>query len=316
MKRVTLADIAKKCGVSVNTVSHALKDKPDISKKTTELIKKTAEKMGYIQNASASFLRSGFSKSIAIIVGDISNPHFSIMIKEMEQTAREEGYTCFVLNTDENEGLEKDAIVAAISKNVDGIVICPTQKSTKNIEFLEKSGIPFTLIGRRFENLETNYVVCDDENGGYLAAKYIAENGGKKTAIINGEISISSAKERLLGIEKYFAENNISLNKKDIYTVKIGNFDNSEILQKIASKGYDSIICFSDVIALEFLCFAEKEVKIVSFDHIRSKFAIPVTLQSITSSKTKMSNIAMEIIIKAIKGETEIKKVILPTKLS
>ena len=141
MKRVTLADIAKKCGVSVNTVSHALKDKPDISKKTTERIKKTAEKMGYIQNASASFLRSGFSKSIAIIVGDISNPHFSIMIKEMEQAARTEGYTCFVLNTDENEDLEKEAIVAAISKNVDGIVICPTQKSTKNIEFIKKSGI-------------------------------------------------------------------------------------------------------------------------------------------------------------------------------
>ena len=316
MKRVTLADIAKKCGVSVNTVSHALKDKPDISKKTTERIKKTAEKMGYIQNASASFLRSGFSKSIAIIVGDISNPHFSIMIKEMEQTARAEGYTCFVLNTDENEDLEKEAIVAAISKNVDGIVICPTQKSTKNIEFIKKSDVPFTLIGRRFENLDTNYVVCDDENGGYLAAKYIVENGGKKIAIVNGETFISSAKERLLGIEKYFKENKIPLKKEDMYTVKVGDFDNSDILRKIASIGYDSVICFSDVIALEFLCFSKKDVKIVSFDHIRSKFAIPVTLQSITSSKTKMSNIAMEIIIKAINGDAETKKVILPTKLS
>lgn len=316
MKRVTLADIAKKCGVSVNTVSHALKDKPDISKKTTERIKKTAEKMGYIQNASASFLRSGFSKSIAIIVGDISNPHFSIMIKEMEQAARTEGYTCFVLNTDENEDLEKEAIVAAISKNVDGIVICPTQKSTKNIEFIKKSGVPFTLIGRKFENLDTNYVVCDDENGGYLAAKYIVENGGKKIAVINGETFISSAKERLLGIEKYFKENKIPLKKEDMYTVKVGDFDNSDILRKIASIGYDSVICFSDVIALEFLCFSKKDVKIVSFDHIRSKFAMPVTLQSITSSKTKMSNIAMEIIIKAINGDAETKKVILPTKLS
>ena len=106
MKRVTLADIANKCGVSVNTVSHALKDKPDISKKTTEYIKKTADEMGYIQNSSASFLRSGKSKSIAIIVGDISNPHFSIMIKEMEETARDHGYTCFVLNTDENVDIE------------------------------------------------------------------------------------------------------------------------------------------------------------------------------------------------------------------
>lgn len=316
MKRVTLADIAKKCGVSVNTVSHALKDKPDISKKTTERIKKTAEKMGYIQNASASFLRSGFSKSIAIIVGDISNPHFSMIIKEMEQAAREEGYTCFVLNTDENESLEKEAIIAAIGKNVDGIVICPTQNSANNIEFLKKSGVPFTLIGRRFENLETNYVVCDDENGGYLAAKYIVEQGGKKIAVINGETAISSAKERLLGIEKYFKEKNIPLKKQDIYTIKVGNFDNSEMLRQIASKDYDSAICFSDVIALEFLCFAKKDMKTVSFDHIRSKFAMPIDFQSITSSKTKMSNIAVDIILKAIKGDDEIKKVVLPTKLS
>jgi len=316
MRRVTLADIAKKCGVSVNTVSHALKNKPDISKKTTEKIKKTAEEMGYIQNASASFLRSGFSKTIAIIVSDISNPHFSIMIKEMEQTARKEGYTCFVLNTDENEEIERQAIIAAISKNVDGIVICPTQKSTNNIEFLQKSEIPFTLIGRKFENLETNYVVCDDENGGYLAAKYIVENGGKKTAIINGNAEISSAKERFSGIEKYFKENNLSIKTEDVYSVKVGNFDNSKLLSEIASKGYDSAICFSDVIALEFMCYAEKNMKIVSFDNIRSKFAIPVSIQSITSSKIKMSHAAMEIILKSIKGETEIKKIILPTKLS
>lgn len=316
MKRVTLADIAKKCGVSVNTVSHALKNKPDISKKTTEKIKKTAEKMGYIQNASASLLRSGFSKTIAIIVSDISNPHFSIMIKEMEQTAREEGYTCFVLNTDENEEIEKQAIVAAISKNVDGIVICPTQKSTNNIEFLQKSEIPFTLIGRRFDNLETNYVVCDDENGGYLAAKYIVENDGKKTAIINGNTEISSAKERYSGIKRYYAERNIPLNENDVYTINVDVSDNSKLFSEITSVGYDSAICFSDVIALEFLCHTDKNMKIVSFDNIRSKFAIPVKFQSITSSKMKMSHIAMEIILKAINGETEIKKVILPTKLS
>lgn len=316
MKRVTLADIARECGVSVNTVSHALKDKPDISKKTTEKIKKIAEKMGYIQNASASFLRSGISKTIAIIVADISNPHFSIMIKEMDQTAREEGYTCFVLNTDENEDIEKQAIIAAISKNVDGIVICPTQKSDSNIKFLQKSNIPFTLIGRYFENIKTNYVICDDENGGYLAAKYIVENGGKKIAVINADNYISSAKDRLDGIKRYFREKKITLDAKDIYTIKIGEFDHKKELEKIASKDYDSAICFSDVIALEFLSIIGREIDIVSFDNICSKFALPVEFQSITSSKIKMSHKAVKIILDAINGDEDIKEVILPTKLS
>ena len=87
MKRITLSDIAKACSVSVNTVSHALHDKPDISEQTKELIRRTAKELEYIRNASASFLRSGVSKNIAVIVWDISNPHFSILIKEVEQTA-------------------------------------------------------------------------------------------------------------------------------------------------------------------------------------------------------------------------------------
>lgn len=79
-KTVTLADIAKATGFSANTVSHALNNKPDISEKTKKLIKETAEKMGYIANSSASFLRSGKSKNITIIVPDITNPHFSVVI--------------------------------------------------------------------------------------------------------------------------------------------------------------------------------------------------------------------------------------------
>ena len=87
---VTLSDIAKKTGFSVNTVSHALKDKPDISEKTKKMIRETADALGYIVNSSASFLRSGVSKNIAVILGDISNPHFSIMVKEIEVLLREQ----------------------------------------------------------------------------------------------------------------------------------------------------------------------------------------------------------------------------------
>ena len=136
MKRVTLADIAKECGVSVNTVSHALNDKPDISENTKELIKNAAKEMGYIGNASASFLRSGHSKTIAVIVGDISNPHFSILIKEIEVAAREKGYTVFVLNTDENEDLEHQAIVAAISKMWTVLFFVPFSQQPKILNFL------------------------------------------------------------------------------------------------------------------------------------------------------------------------------------
>ena len=111
MHNTRLADIAKRTGYSINTVSHALRNKPDVSEKTKSHILQVAQEMGYIENVAASYLRSGKSKSIAIIVGDISNPHFAIMTKEMEACLRTYGYSAFVLNTDEDEELEKRAIM-------------------------------------------------------------------------------------------------------------------------------------------------------------------------------------------------------------
>ena len=77
---VTLKDIAQATGFSANTVSRALADKPDISEETKAVIREEASRMGYIANALASFLRSGVSRNIAILVGDISNPHFLSLI--------------------------------------------------------------------------------------------------------------------------------------------------------------------------------------------------------------------------------------------
>ena len=170
-KAVTLTDIAEATGFSANTVSHALNNKPDISEKTKKLIKETAEKMGYIANASASFLRSGRSKNIAIIVPDITNPHFSVAIKEIEGLLRVKGYTAYIMNTDEHPETEKQAIISAKSKNTDGIIISPTQKTYENIAFLESLDIPFVLLGRRFKGKDNNYVICNDEKSGYLAGK-------------------------------------------------------------------------------------------------------------------------------------------------
>ncbi len=315
-KRVRLLDIAAKCGVSVNTVSHALNDKNDISEETKDYIRKAADEMGYIHNSSASFMRSGKTKSIAIIIGDISNPHFSIMIKEIEITARKSGYTTFVLNTDENEKLEKDAIITAISKNADGIILCPVQKNTANIEFLIKSGIPFSLIGRRFENIKTNYVVCDDENSGFIAAEYILDRNKGKIAVLNAPEHISSARERLSGIKKGFDKFQRKFDEGDIYTVEISNESHEKVIKEILSKDYEGVICFSDIIALELLSHTDKKLDIVSFDNILSKFHLPYKFKSITSSKTKMSHETVDILLKAIEGEDEIKEIVLSTKLS
>lgn len=323
MRNITMADIAKETGYSINTISHALNDKPDIAPKTKKYIIETAEKMGYIANASAGALRSGKSKSVAIIVGDISNPHFAIMIKEMEGCLREYGYNAIIMNTDEDEDIEHIAIVSAVSKNVDGIIICPVQKTRRNIEFMEKMNIPYVFFGRRFDDVRSNYVICDDINGGFTAAEHLLKNNHKDILFINAPLYISSASERLEGIKKAFE----MYATKDcrLTTVEISVHGDGESVLTILKKnsGCNGIICFSDLVAMHVCYFLRQQnrkipddVSIVGFDNIGSKFYFPLMLTSVTSSKTKMSVKAVEILMENIEGkENGICQCVLPTKL-
>ena len=314
--RVTLSDIAKELGVSVNTVSHALNDKSDISEAVKVKIKLKADEMGYIHNSIAGSMRSGKSMCIAVIVGDISNPHFSIMIKEIETVAFDKGYTVLVLNTFENEEIERQAIKASLSRGVDGIIICPVQKTNNNINYLIKSQIPFTLIGRYFKNIDTNYVVCDDINGGYLAASYLINKGHKKIAVFMAPEYISSSEERKKGIENAFAENNVTASDINTYIVS-PSLSEKDRVAFAKTKNCTAAICFSDLIALALLSEREgSDIEIVSFDHIRSKFYMPLSFKSITSSKTKMSHHAFKILINNIEDPySEKQHIVLPTEI-
>ena len=135
--RVTLKDIARKTGFAVITVSKALHNHSDLSKKTCAYIQQVAREMGYIRNASASSLRSGVTNTLALIIGDITNPLFSIVAKQLESHARKHGYAVVIMNTDEMEDREMRAIDASIAMNVDGILLFPCQKSDASVRKIQ-----------------------------------------------------------------------------------------------------------------------------------------------------------------------------------
>ena len=100
-RRVTLKDIAEKTGFTVNTVSQALRGSPKLREETKAAIRAAAKELGYVHNALAGSLRSGSSRTIAIIVGDTSNLRFSIQLHAFELAFRTLGYHVIVMNTDE-----------------------------------------------------------------------------------------------------------------------------------------------------------------------------------------------------------------------
>jgi len=311
-KNATLKDIAEATGYSINTVSRALRDKEDIAIATRQKIKSTAHEMGHVNNMIARSLRLGYTNTIAVIISDVSNPYFAITMKEIEVCARQHGYITFIINTNEDNESELEAIQASLNKNVDGIILCPAQKSERNIQYLKEKNVPFVLVGRRYTQIGTDYVVCNDKLGGYQATSYLLDQGHKNILMLSGPTYLSSAIDRLDGYRHALTDRNMNINQDLIWEVPVITQGFDEIMEKILNRKikFTAIFAYSDIIAWAAWSFlykkgytVGKDFSLVGFDYIQSRFVFPYQLSTINPHKEKISKTAVEILLKRIKGE-------------
>ncbi|HZG56938.1 LacI family DNA-binding transcriptional regulator [Paenibacillus sp.] len=312
LRAPTLKDIAELTGFTVNTVSRALKNKEDISAATRQLIQNKAQELGYIGNALASSLRSGRTKTLAVIVSDVSNPHFAISVKEIETAARKHEYTTFILNTYEDREAERQAIQSALSKNVDGIIICPAQGEGASMDVLRRTGTPFVLIGRHLQDDAMDYVISDDEKGGYMAAAHLLDLGHREILFLNAHRSISSARERLAGYRRAHEEAGVPVRPELIREVpNIERGCRGELKAVLDAKlPFTAVFAFNDMMAWETIYVLQRQglrvpeqISVVGFDNIQSRMFIPFPLTTVSNSKGKTSRKAFEILMKRIHGQ-------------
>lgn len=308
-KKVTLKDISLATGFSVNTISHALANKPDISASTKQLIQDKAAELGYVGNSSASYLRSGISKTVAVMLGDVSNPHFAFMAKEIENYLQKAGYSSFFMNTSENEQIERNCIRLALNRNVDGIIICPAQQSASNVRFILNSGVPCVLIGRYFKELSTNYVTCNDSKGGYLAGKHLVERGHRQIMYVNTYYHNSSSEDRLSGFHQALEEASTPVSVYETKFDEQGKYLDDIFPADPNAPHPTAMVAFNDVIAWDVICRMQarglhypKNLSMIGFDNLHAYLPLPFPLTSISSSKITLSRKAVERLLEQIQN--------------
>ncbi len=190
MKKITLSDIAKKTGYSVNTVSHALRDMKDISKEVKIYINDTAKKMGYIPNLSAGVLRGGKTMSIALIVDDITSLDTTNAVKEIELMLRKRGYSIFLMNTQGSTSLCESAVTSALSRNADGIIVLGCTLPKKSIDLIKENGTPLLFAGAEQNGVVS--VTVNQYECGNLAGEKLSELGHKKILFMGDNQKILS----------------------------------------------------------------------------------------------------------------------------
>lgn len=187
MKRVTIKDIAKAADVSVTTVSFVLNQKGEqkgISREVIEKVIKVSEEMKFKPNMIASSLRTGKTRSIGLIVEDISNPFFSDLARVIEKEAADLNYRVFYCSTEGDDKRAEDLVHSLLQANVDGFIVTPTEKMREVIEHLLKLKCPVVLADSYFEDQDVSHVVLDNYEGAHTAVEYLLQKGFTKIAFV------------------------------------------------------------------------------------------------------------------------------------
>ncbi|MDL2295025.1 LacI family transcriptional regulator [Ruminococcaceae bacterium OttesenSCG-928-D13] len=312
VQRPTLKDIAQKTGYSINTVSRALRNMPDIAVETRERIREVAREMGYHNNALASSLRLGRTNTIAVIIPDISNLFYAFALVEIERGAREQGYSTILLNTSESGAFEQNAIKTALQKNVDGIIFGPAQQSLDNTRMLMGSGTPFVQFARHFESVNADFCVGDDKLGGYQATAHLIEKGHRNILLLNGLAAHnSSARDRQAGYRAAHEAAGLPVQPDLVREVSILAGDVGQQLMGMLRQRPDitAVFAYSDLVALSAMAHLQQngvrvpqDISIVGFDYIQSCINLPVPLTTVDIKIREMAAAALKCLLEKIAG--------------
>ncbi len=325
MKYVTIKQIAEAAGVSLSTTSRALNGKSDVSEKTRQKVLKTAERLGYLPNRSAIFLKKQKTYTIGIIVEDNSNPFWSEVLKGIENIARSEGYHVIFANTGRNYRNEVENIKLLLERRVDGFLIVPNQEKYDDLKELKQRDIPVVLMGRHTEEIDLPMVYTDDVKGGYTATSYLLEKGCKKVVFIGAQPYNTASIERCNGYKKALREAGMKVDEKliCISTKQMENgameVENSYFhMKKLIETRvkFDGVFAYNDMMAFGALKALKEEkiripeeVKLIGYDDIFYASMVTPALTTMRTKKRVLGEIAFKLLF------TKKEKVVLNSKL-
>ncbi|SEW39697.1 LacI family DNA-binding transcriptional regulator [Chitinophaga arvensicola] len=204
MKKVSLKDIATAAGVSTALVSYVLTNKEKearIGEEMAKKIREIARQLNYQPNHIARSLKSGRSFTIGLIVADISNPFFGNIARTIEDEAKKNNYTVIFGSSDENVDKSQDLIHVLLNRQVDGLIITPTEGSEQQLLQLQSQHVPFVLIDRYFPEIAANHITVNNQEAAFQAVSHLVKAGRKRIGMVAYKTTLQHISERIQGYQ-------------------------------------------------------------------------------------------------------------------
>lgn len=260
MKDITLKEIATKLGISITTVSKALKNYPDVSAKTKKAVIDLAQTLHYTPNSFAVNLRTKESKTIGLIIPEVVHHFFSNVVNAIIDEAEKNGYLVIILQSNESLELEKKQVELLINKRVDGIIMSLSNESNNDTHIKEiiNRNIPFVMFDKINKLTSCSKVIIDDQKAAFNAVQHLIDTGCKKIVHIRGPLNPQNSIDRYIGYKKALEKNNIPFDSKLVYTCEKVNFEEGTDFAKQMIKEHpdvDGIFAITDLVAVGVLTY-------------------------------------------------------------
>ncbi len=326
-RHVSLKDLAVELGVSVSTVSRALKNHPDISHQLTDKIQKIAIERNYTPNPLAMGLLKAQTKMIGVIIPDIVTHFFASVISGIESVAKEKGYFIVISSSNESFEKEKESVDNLLKSRVEGIIACISQETNDISHFqrLINNEFPLVFFDRICEVLSVPSVTVNGFEAVKSIIHHFKDNGCKRIAYISGPSHLSISKNRKEGYLEGLNECGLEFNPDLLVECNLSAADASLATKQLLSldKKPDAIFGINDTIAFAAMKVIKKhglkipeDIALVGFTDEFHSTVVEPTLTSVTHPTFLMGREAARLFFNIIEKEsTYHEKVILPTEL-
>ncbi len=209
---VTIKDVASLAGVSPMTVSRVINGSDRVSPDTQRRVERAISELGYIPSRLARGLSARKTGTLAVIVPDVSNPFFTLIVRAAEDVARRSTYRVILCDTRADLAVERDVIEELIAHRVEGIVIAPvSDRSKPHLARLARFGVPFVLIDRTVAGIECDAVVGESLGGAQRLVEHLIGLGHRRIGLIVETDEVSTARQRRRGYEAALTAAGIAL---------------------------------------------------------------------------------------------------------
>ena len=298
---VTIKDVARVAGVSPSTVSRALTAPHLVQLETRARVERAAAELGYQPNRAARGLITGRTGNIGLIVPDLTNPFFPGVVKGVQHRAREADFSVFLADTDEDPTAEA-GLVQALSKQVDGIVLCSPRMSDEDLRSVVGHA-PMVMVNRKVGRIPS--VTIDNVAGIRHAIAHLAALGHRRIAYVAGPAVSWSNRERLRALRASTAAVGLDL-------VEVGNFapqfsGGVAAADLVLAAGVTAVIAYNDLIAFGLLnWFAVRGVKVpeaisvMGFDDIVLSQMVSPALTTVAQPQEQLGRAGVELLLQLL----------------